>query len=287
MANQLIISPNFYIRAVTAAQIKNSFTSIGEIESAVAPSYLLLKLSVTKNALVYFVLSKTHNQIIFYGNYTLHHVNTAAELAERVEKLFERDEILQLNFSEVLVGVDSRYSLVPAEFSFLKNFQQQSQHSEELNLDLVYADDDVVKNTLNRLFRNIHFSHLNFTFLQSLRAYLLESTDKLFVNLSAEHLDIIRFDEEKNLQLMNRYNFSAASDFIYFVLLACEDLKIDREKTELVLSGEVDIQSKIYDMCYRYFRNISFITKPEGILFTTAFEMFPKHLHFNLYNLKA
>ena len=107
------------------------------------------------------------------------------------------------------------------------------------------------------------------------------------MNVSQSYLDIVRFDGEKKLKLMNRYDYQAATDFIYFLLLCAEELKIDRESTELVLIGEVDIQSKIYDLCHRYFRNISFIAKPEAVNFTKAFDAFPKHLHFNLYNLSA
>jgi preprotein translocase subunit SecA len=96
---------------------------------------------------------------------------------------------------------------------------------------------------------------------------------------------VLAFNEAGNLQIMNRYDFKTQTDFIYFLLLCCDQLNIDREKTELVLSGEVDIESKIYDVCYRYFRFISFIRTPENLHFSRAFDIFPKHLHFNLYNL--
>jgi hypothetical protein len=140
---------------------------------------------------------------------------------------------------------------------------------------------------LKKLFSNAELLHLNSTYLHLLPEYLVKSTEKLFVNVSQSYLDIIRFDGERKLKLMNRYDYQAATDFIYFLLLCAEELKIDRENTELVLIGEVDVQSKIYDLCHRYFRNINFIAKPEAVNFTKAFDVFPKHLHFNLYNLSA
>jgi hypothetical protein len=102
-----------------------------------------------------------------------------------------------------------------------------------------------------------------------------------------EYLDIIRYTPDNRLQLMNRYSYRHENDFIYFLLLCCEDLQIDRQKTELVLFGEIDIQSQIYALCYRYFRHLNFIQQPPQVSFTKAFDLYPKHLHFNLYNLNA
>lgn len=266
------------------AQVKNSFSSIGEVDASVSPSALMLKVSVTNNSLRYFVLSQTHQQIIFFGDYTLHHVGNAIELAQRIEKIFEKDEILQLSFSKILIGLDENYSLVPNEFSFMINRTEQLTQ-QCTGAEIVFESSDTLVQTLRKLFSNAELLHLNSTYLHLLPDYLSDSTERFFVNVSQSYLDIIRFDNENKLKLMNRYDYQSATDFAYFLLLCAGELKIDRENTELVLIGEVEVQSKIYDLCYRYFRNISFITKPEAVNFTKAFDAFPKHLHFNLYNL--
>ena len=268
------------------AQVKNSFSSIGEVEASISPSALVLKLSVTNTAVRYFVFSQTHQQIIFYGDYTLHHIGSTTELAQRIEKIFEKDEILQLPFSKVLIGFDEKYSLVPNEFSFMVNREEQLTQKCG-DAEIVFESSEQLLRTLKKLFTGAEILHLNSTYVNSLPEYLSSTTEKVFVNVSQSHLDIIRFDSNFKLQLMNRYEYEAAVDFIYFLLLCCEELKIDREKTELILIGEVDIQSKIYDLCYRYFRHIDFIQKPEAINFTKAFDIFSKHFHFNLYNLSA
>jgi hypothetical protein len=271
---------------VAPAQVKNSFSSVGEIDASISPSTLVLKLSVTNTALRYFVLSETHHQVIFFGDYTLHNINSAPELVLRLEKIFEKDEILQLPFSKIWIGMDEKYSLVPNEFSFMINRTEQLTQPCS-GAEIVFESPDRLVETLKRLFPLAELLHLNSTYLNMLPAYLSSTDLKLFVNVSRNYLDIIYFDAEKNLKLMNRYDYQAATDFIYFVLLCCEELKLDRETIELRLMGEVDIQSKIYDLCHRYFRNIAFIQKPDAINFTRAFEVFPKHLHFNLYNLSA
>ncbi len=269
---------------VAPAQIKNSFTSIGEVDAGITASSLTLKLSLNNHALRYFVFSETHQQIIFFGDYTLHHINTNQELAERIEKILQKDEILQLRFGKVLIGLDEKYSLVPIQFSFLVN--RNGKLSQKCgDTEIVFANPEQTTELLKRTFPSAQVMHLNSTYFHKLNSCLSDTTDKLFVNVSSTHLDVIRYGAQMSLLLMNRYPYQAANDFIYYVLLACEELRVNREKTELVLLGEVDIQSKVYDLCYRYFRSISFVQKPEAINFSKAFDMFPKHLHFNLYNL--
>ncbi|MFN8323617.1 MAG: DUF3822 family protein [Chitinophagales bacterium] len=269
---------------MTSAQIKNSFSSIGEVDAGIAPSSLVLKLSFSNDAVRYFVSSITHSQIIFFGNYTLHYINQASELAQRLEKIFEKDEILQLPFAKVLIGVNTNYSLVPDEFSFMINRLDQLTNRID-QTELVFECSDQVVSVLKKQYSGFELIHLSSTFLKVLPKYNSENGERLFVNVGPNYLDIIRFDSLNRLKLLNRYSYEAATDFIYYVLLCCEELSINRETTELLLIGEVDIQSKIYDLCYRYFRHISFIQKPEEVNFSKAFDIFPKHLHFNLYNL--
>lgn len=265
-------------------QVKNSYNSIGEIDASLHPATLQLNVTVTQHSLRYFVVTHSHRQVIFYGDYTLHHVANPAELAGRIEQIYNKDEVLQLNYGSILVAFDEKYTLLPAKFSFMVN------HSNQLSCtcgdtELVFDYPKPVLEVVKQLFRNAQVTHLNTTYITQLPQYLTDNNDKLFVNVSTGHLDVIRFDTTGSLQIMNRYHYQSATDLIYYVLLCCDELKIDREVTELVLLGEVTTGSQIYDLCYRYFKNLSFITEPAGIQFSKEFAVYPRHLYFNLYNL--
>lgn len=272
---------------MSSAQIKNAFVSIGEVNSTLLPASLVLKLGISTQYIRYFVQSTSHNQIIFFGEYTLHHVTAIDELCQRLEKIFEKDDILQLAFATAFIGVDGPYTLLPDTFTFptKESVNDFNQPISALGLHMVYSLDTTLTNTLNRLFNQPSIVHINSSLLNSLPAFIEKGQQKVFVNIEQNHFDVLVFNESGNLQIMNRYDFKTQTDFIYFLLLCCDQLNIDREKTELVLSGEVDIESKIYDVCYRYFRFISFIRTPGNLHFSRAFDIFPKHLHFNLYNL--
>ncbi|MDB5283393.1 MAG: hypothetical protein JWO06_2468 [Bacteroidota bacterium] len=271
---------------MSSVDIKNTYASVGEVDVSIPPSALVLKLAVTQRSVRYFIQSVSHGQIIFYGEHTLHHVDGDAALVQRLERIVEKDEALQLAFGAVFIGVNPAYTLLPQGF-FLPGADSagiaMNQTIDSAALDIVFDVDTMLYYKLKSSFPNATLLHLNSSFLNGLPAYL--SSDKLFVNLDLQNFDVIRFNESGQLQLMNRYQYQTETDFAYFLLLCCEELKIDREKTELVLLGEVDARSKIYDICYRYFRTTSFISPPANIAFTKSFELFPKHLHFNLYTL--
>ena len=186
---------------MTSAQIKNSFTHLGEIDSSVSPSSLTLKLMAAPHALRYFVLSQTHQQVIFFGDYTLHHIGNETALANAIEKIFEKDEVLQLPFAKVLVGLDEKYELVPHELVGLVAGEETSVTS-YAGTDIVFETAAERQNLFKRLFTNPEFVHLNSTFLRLLPAYVKDAPQSFFVNVSKEYLDAILFRDEQ-LQLMN------------------------------------------------------------------------------------
>lgn len=270
---------------MVAGQIKNSFTAFGEIDSSISPASLVLKLAISNTSVKYFVVNNGHNQVLFYGNYTLHHVENSAELIPRIQRIFDKDEVLHYKFAETLIAFDTPYSLFPSQLSYMANgtsFMQPCKHN---GLDLFFEKDDLLVELLDTLFRQPKYLHLASTFLHLLPQYVAEGEQKLFLNINSLHFDVIHFNADKRLQIMNRYNYKNETDLIYYVLLYCDEMKLDRENLELVLMGEVDVKSKIYDICFRYFSNIKFIDAPEEIGFSKAFAKYPKHLHFNLYNL--
>jgi len=274
---------------MSSAQIKNAFVSIGEVNATLLPGSLELKVGISTQYIRYFVQSISHNQIIFFGEYTLHHVNSLIELGQRLEKIVEKDDILQIPFAKTYIGIDAPYTLLPDSFTFpaRESANDVSQHIARLGLNLTYHVDGTLASKLAMLFSNPVLVHINSSLLNSLPDFLEKGQQKVFVYIEQNHFDVLAFTETGQLQIMNRYEFKTQNDFIYFLLLCCDQLNIDREKTELVLSGEVDIESKIYDVCYRYFRFISFIRTPDNVHLSRAFDIFPKHLHFNLYNLGA
>lgn len=272
---------------MVAGKLKNSFSSIGEIDNTVLPSTLQLKITFSKNHLRYFVVSNTHARVLYFGDYTLHHVTDNEQLAERLQKIYEKDEVLQLPFAEVLIGLNTAYSLLPLDFSFMKKENDLLQSCVAANTNIAFETEEEVLAVFPKLFKRSKVIHLNSTLLHLLPNYLNDNPEKVFVNVQPYQLDVILFRPDRSLVMMNRFDYKTETDFIYFLLLCCDELKVNRETTELVLMGEVSENSKIYDVCYRYFKIIQFIKPASEISFAKEFTNFDRHRYFTLYNLSA
>ncbi|HWB64202.1 MAG TPA: DUF3822 family protein [Chitinophagales bacterium] len=273
---------------MTVAQVKNTFSKTGDIDSSIPPSSLELKISVSMQAIRYVVHSLTHGQVIFFGEYILHHVEDGQELIRRIEKIYENDEVLQLNFARVVVGLGGPYLLSPPGIDIEMNPLQGAtlkQLCHNNNVELVYSLDFALSFKLRELFTASRFSHLCSPLFQQVD--MMKMPDALYVNISSAYFDVLRIDNNGQVRLLNRYEFKASSDFIYFLLLCAQELQAAPEKVTLVLSGEIEERSEIYDLCYRYFRNPQFAQTPPGITFSKAFENFPQHRYYNLINLQA
>jgi hypothetical protein len=266
---------------VANTSVKSTFSSYGEIPNAIEPSLLELKISVSEYAVRYFVLNNMHKQIIFYGEHILHYVSTSDELAHRFEKTADKDELLQLGYGNVVWGCNNAYEVLPAGFAVPANDLLVMQRVGDAKI--LFNQDDKVKSAMLKKFPSASISHLLSVWFQQTQN--LQS--KLLVNVDRTFFDLVFYDETGDLKLATRYSYQTAKDFIYYVLLCCEDLNIDRTKTELILAGEITQQSEIYSLCYRYFSHVNFFQPDSSIYFSKSFEEFPAHLHYNLYNLKA
>lgn len=267
---------------MSAAVINTSFAAIGSIDPSLHASTLQLKLVVQPHSVRYYVLSKTLTQVLYFGHYTLHHITGIEELAERLQSIYDKDDVLKMPFGEVIVAVDTDYRVQPAGFGAAYNETTETC----MDAELVYTVPAAISVLLRSWWPSVTFRHQAGVWLSNREEYLQQAPDVLLAAVNGLQADIIRFNSLGHLQLMNRYAFKAASDFIYYTLLCCEKLQIDRENTTLILAGEVDVQSKVYDLCYRYFRHITFIQPPVSLSFTKDFDLQPKHFYYSTYCLE-
>lgn len=269
--------------STTVTHIRNSFHSIGEINPSYTMDDLVLKLHYTKNFLRYFVFASTKSELIYFGDYTIHHTQTEDELKEQLQNILEKDAALKRTYKKVFIGADSTFDLLPAAF-----FSGSEDHVDSLlngSVYLVYSFSKELELLFLTHFESMNILHIGGSLIAALQKEHNTLIERLYVNINHQTVDITSFSGEGKFQFFNTYTYKSATDFIYFVLLVADELKTNRENCELILSGEVDINSKIYELCYRYFKNISFLKPSADLHFSKAFEHFPKHFHYNIYNL--
>jgi hypothetical protein len=81
---------------------------------------------------------------------------------------------------------------------------------------------------------------------------------QVFVHFSANKFEIIIVQNQK-LLLFNSFDFVTKEDFIYYFLFTTEQLNLNPEHFKVFLLGEISEESELYQIAYKYVRNISLL----------------------------
>ena len=82
---------------------------------------------------------------------------------------------------------------------------------------------------------------------------------RIHVHMDRLHLAVL---DQSEIILVNSFDYSTAEDFLYFALLAYEQLDIDVNEHPLILSGEISRAGQLFPLLYRYIREIRFMNWP-------------------------
>ena len=109
----------------------------------------------------------------------------------------------------------------------------------------------------------------------------LPAVKRMFVNVRHAQLDIV-ITEGKQLLFYNSFPYHSKQDFIYFIIFVIEQLNLNPEELELKLSGRIDRKSTLFDMAWKYVRNIEFQELTGAYRYSYLFNDIPPHYYFTL-----
>ena len=218
---------------------------------------------------------------------------------EPLTNVIKKHLSLNNDFSQVTVGFTSPYTtLVPniiykedIAASYLENsFRIPYQHYlltdnlASLQCQNVYLAPIEIYNFFQKKYSTVQFIHSTTSLLLAWQNQAVQFKEpSVYINVTGNQFQISAFNREK-LLLSNTYEFKTAKDFIYFALLVFDQLDLDVGKTKLFLSGEMMKASEIYNLLYRYIRNIHFMERTTAFNFDVAFNGQANHFHFDLYS---
>ena len=89
---------------------------------------------------------------------------------------------------------------------------------------------------------------------------------------------------KKKLLFQNKFSIISEIDVLYYTLFLYEQLKLDTEKTELYLFGNIEKEDRIYSVLYDYIRNIQFGELSDNLTFSKELDDISKHQYFVLFS---
>ena len=194
------------------------------------------------------------------------------EYFEQVARILAEDELLRLPYKNIrLIWQSQSSTLVPSPLFDIKERESYLQFNQVLDAGDVVISDNIrsadafnifavpaeLYTAVGSLHPRIH--HHASVLVESLLLLNRHNINpiQVFVNVHSGFFDMVVINERK-LRFYNSFAYNTAEDFIYFVLFVFEQLKLMPEKDLVTLSGQILQHSPIYDIMYKYIRNLAF-----------------------------
>ena len=259
-----------------------------------------LVVQTDRERLTLAVLDNISNDFLAFESWFFKKAVSDAQLAEQIERLCTDHEWLTNGFKRIdAIVTTEKFTFVHApvfdsaatreylafNIPLAENDVVRNDILRQTDARNLYAIDRKLENALCKISSSIRIRH-HFTPLMEkvLSSAKNQNEKKMHAHIRQGQFDLIVSDNGQ-LLLGNVFTFHSGEDFIYFLLFTAEQLKLNPEKMDLEISGEVEEQSSVILAAKKYIRNIRFAERPSGLRFAEGFNQFPPHYHFNLFAL--
>ncbi len=247
---------------------KETYNTLGNSTS----DYHKLSIQVSLSGFSFCVLDIIGNTILATEAIVFEKELTPYVVQKRLKELFEKNQITQISFSEVIViHRNNLFSLVPKalfnekELANYLKFNAKILANDHIAYDGIDSYDMVnvyvpfvnINNYIYDLFGEFEFRHNGTVLIQTLLNSQSSANEPIcYVHVLENQMDITVIAHKK-LLLYNSYHFFTKEDFIYYLLFTLEQLNLNTETIKLKLFGAVEEGDGIYDICYNYVKHIS------------------------------
>jgi len=247
------------------------------------------------NSSIICALFSLENELLHLDHIT---VKAGDKVVDVLEYLIQNNDLFFHNYASVFVAIAGpHYTLVPGPLFENSTKEQLLKFNHPLAGDEIVLADEIVsaegfcvysvnkkiKDMLDQAFPNNHIKHTTTCLVESLPALGSKTYKTCLVNVQGEHMDVALYGGK--LLFFNSFSFQTAEDFLYFILASLEQNNCNPEDTEIVLAGEIELGSALFDTLKKYIPKIKFAVADKAILKKNDFVKLPEHFYFSLFNL--
>jgi hypothetical protein len=244
---------------------------------------LELSIQISLNGLSFCILNRETNTITYLKHFNKDKKLSPFEALDFLKHLFNSELELQKFFNNVhVIYVNELATLVPKPLfnedflaDYLK-FNSKILKSDFIAYDTIDINDSVnvyvpyvnINNFIYDTFGAFTYSHFSSILIDKiLQLEKHADNEKLYVNVNKDHFEIIVTNKGK-LILYNTFDYSTSEDFIYYTLFTIEQLKLNPEKIELILLGNIEKDSSLFKIIYKYIRHVHFGKRQDSYNYT-------------------
>ena len=261
-------------------------------------TYLDLSIQLSLSGLSFCILDKDANTIKEVKEFRFDKRLNPLEVLDELKELFTKETILNNSFTNITIVHDNDISTLVPKDLFNKNhladylkFNSKILKSDFIAYDSIPENNSVnvyvpyinINNYIYDKFGDFIFKHVSSVLIESLLKIEKDSTaNKVYVHVSFNHFEIIIIKDGK-LILYNTFAYNSNEDFIYYILFTAEQLNLDPDTLNLVFIGDIAEGDQLYNITYKYIRNISFGNRNDNFKYVNQ----PKSKYSNFTLLKS
>lgn len=261
-----------------------------------------LSVGIAASGFTYCILDTIRNRYIGIKHYDFGGDIPEEAVSPSIEGMIGGDEILSKRFKGTRVMVSSsRSTLVPGAFFsedrlpriFRLNHPVQTDETLKFNRlsnagsYMVYGVSSELLRVLDTSFPKAQLYHLSVPLIETALTMHKNrlGVAKLFIHCFGSRFDVMVL-HENSLKFYNSFIFQGDDEFVYYIMNIFEQMQLNPEENELLLSGQIDEKSGHYARLLRYVKNVRFSKTAENFTYSYQFHGIPSHYFTNLFNLQ-
>ncbi|WP_241695458.1 DUF3822 family protein [Winogradskyella litoriviva] len=259
-----------------------------------------LSIQISLNGLSFCILNRTANEVTFLKTIDFEQKQMPDAVLNHLKEELSSNPAFSEDFNEVLVIHQNELStLVPEELYNKENkvdylkFNSKILRNDFITEDYISINKSInvyvpyvnINNYIFDTFGEFVYKHSSSILIDSLIQNPESTTEEptVYVNVNKNTIELLVIDKGK-LQLFNVFEYYSKEDFIYYVLFVFEQLKLDVEKSHVLLSGNIVIGDENFVMLYLYIRHVTFIEKSYAFNIVANTNRRYLHQHFVILN---
>ncbi len=259
-----------------------------------------LSIQLKLDGFSFCISNPTERKIFYFADHRIIRSHNKQLNWDSLSNIFDdwlnQNNISKDSFYEIVISINHpNYTILPSSFFSEANkdgqisFNQQIDYPFDVlsnpltgtNQELIFAFPKSIKYVLNAYFNKYTVQHSVFISHESY--YKLNKNKNIgnqaYVYVYNRDFHIIIMNNE-NLIFQNSYKYTAKEDFIYFILLAYDEAKLNPEEDRLYLLGEISQSSALFNICYQYIRTVSIFNQINDLRLDSEFDRFPLHQYY-------
>lgn len=219
--------------------------------------------------------------------------------APEIYEFIGKSELLTRGFRKtVCITPASKYTIVPGALfvadksSEYFSFVYPLENGEELNstklffdeAELIYATDMAYLQIIRDYFpHSIALPGVASFVNYILPRYRNTRSSAIFLNLYSDNFDLLLLNDGRML-FCNNFKFKTAEDLVYYTIFVIDQLKVNPEKVELKLSGNIPSQSELLKLLRKYIKTVDLLNDESDVQLSYALNELDRYRFIDLLN---